>query len=65
VTYSYFETKKKSIIPRLLKMHLERTTSTQETQIEARDLMCPICMSKNHYLFLIYSYFCFLNLKKQ
>jgi hypothetical protein len=33
-------------------MHLEGTTSTQETQIETRDLMCPICMSKNNNIYL-------------
>ncbi len=40
-------------------MHLEKTTSTQEIEIEARDLVCPICMSKNNYLFLNYSYLFF------
>jgi hypothetical protein len=42
-------------------MHLEGTTSTstQETQIETRDLMCPICMSKNKkiiYLKIIFNH---------
>jgi hypothetical protein len=56
VTYSYSYTKKNILILRLLKMHLEGTTSTEETPIEARDLICPICMSKNNYLFLNYFY---------